>query len=130
MQKFIVVEEGGETEVEASDAAQAASEYVEDQYDASQIKKTIFVDVRVFASSDRITRKNGKVFSFVVQPEEPECSNGEHRWQDGPIFASGGSVAHTDTCAVCGMRRRVDGNGQNPEDGTQGHRTVEYLAAK
>lgn len=128
MKKFIVVEEGGETEVEASDAAQAASEYVEDQYHGS---RTIFVDVRVFAIGDRITRKNGKSFSFVLQPDEPKCSRkGEHQWEDGPIFASGPSVAYTDTCSRCGLRRRTDNNGQNPEDGTQGHRTLEYLDAK
>lgn len=129
MKKFIVVEEGGETEVEASDAAQAASEYVEDQYHGST--RTIFVDVRVFAIGDRITRKNGKSFSFVLQPDEPKCSRkGEHQWEDGPIFASGPSVAYTDTCSRCGLRRRTDNNGQNPEDGTQGHRTLEYLDAK
>lgn len=76
----------------------------------------------------------------ALQPDEPKCSAGSHAWcsphelvgglKDNPgVFGSGGGVRIKEVCRHCGTCRLTDTWATNPQDGTQGHETVEYFPA-
>ncbi len=63
-----------------------------------------------------------------VEPLEPECTEDDHRWVDGPIYSSGGGICYRDTCSHCGLAKRVDTWTTDPADGSEGHSSIAYIA--
>lgn len=112
--------EYGDVTIEATDAAEAAKAYAEGE--VGERRATVLLTVYVApAEGDDWERHKAQ-----IDPEEPDCEDVDHAWQDGPVRASGGGVAYTDTCAHCGLRRHVDTWATDPSDGSQGHRIVRY----
>jgi len=118
-------EDGFPVEVMAATAREAAELYAADEYSADD--RTVFANVLVAPAAELYA---GSWHKVQIDPEEPDCDDVDHAWQDGPVpvDASGG-VVYTDTCAYCGLRRHIDIWGTDPHDGTQGHRTVRYVPA-
>ena len=117
-------EDGSCVEVTAATAREAAELYAADEYSADD--RTVFANVLVAPAADPAA---GSWHKVQIDPEEPDCDDVDHAWQDGPVRSSGGGIAYTDTCAHCGCRRHVDTWGTDPFDGTQGYRIVRYLPA-
>jgi hypothetical protein len=117
-------DDGCGVEYVASTAQQAAEQFAADE--VGDIDRTVFVNVLVAPACDTAAAEWHKV---QVDPEEPDCDDVDHAWQDGPVRGSGGGIAYTDTCAHCGLRRHVDTWGADPFDGTQGYRLIRYLPA-
>jgi hypothetical protein len=108
----------------ASTAREAAELFAADVFSADD--RTGFVNVLVAPVGNAVAAEWHKV---QVDPEEPDCDDVDHSWQDGPVRGNGGGVTYTDTCAHCGLRRHVDTWGTDAFDGTQGYRIVRYLPA-
>jgi hypothetical protein len=117
-------EDGSPVEVTAATAREAAELYAADEVSADD--RTAFVNVLVAPVGNAVAAEWHKV---QVDPEEPDCDDVDHAWQDGPVRGNGGGVVYTDTCAHCGCRRHIDTWGTDAFDGTQGHRIVRYLPA-
>lgn len=116
--------DGTEFKYIAATAREAAELLAADEVSAND--RTVIVNVLVALAATPGATESHKV---LVDPEEPDCDDVEHAWQDGPVRGKGGGITYTDTCAHCGLRRHVDTWGSDPFDGTQGHRIVRYLAA-
>jgi hypothetical protein len=115
--------ETSEIEAEDFDAArEALAEWVGDNY--SPESKTYWV--RAYVTSPSGVRTFVRV---EVAPEEPDCFESEHEWIDGAVYGSGGGVCYRQTCEECGQVRRIDTWASDPQDGSQGHSSVEYLPA-
>jgi hypothetical protein len=117
-------EDGSPVEVTAATAREAAELYAADEYSADD--RTVFANVWVEPVADCAA---GSWHKVQIDPEEPDCDDVDHAWQDGPVRSSGGGIAYAATCAHCGLRRHVNTWGTDPADGSQGHRTVRYLPA-
>lgn len=117
-------EDGAPVDYVAANAREAAELYAADEYSADD--RTIFANVRVTPAADSTA---GSWHKVQIDPEEPDCDDVDHAWQDGPVRGSGGGVAYTATCAHCGLRRHIDTWGTDPHDGSQGHRVVRYSAS-
>jgi hypothetical protein len=75
--------------------------------------------------------------SHAFQPEEPECSEGEHDWQspyevlgglkENPgVWGKGGGIVSKEVCAHCGAYRITDTWAQDRSSGAQGLTEVTY----
>lgn len=73
----------------------------------------------------------------AMDPPEPECAAGEHRWispyelvggiEENPgVHGNAGGVIVTEVCALCGTRRTTDTWAQDPSTGEQGLTAVWY----
>lgn len=115
----------GESDIEADSAREAAEEYAR-ECDYEVDGKTILVTVNVEGfdgESERIV--------VALDPEEPACEEGySHYWQKDSNQGNGGGVIATDVCRWCGVQRTTDTWATNPDDGSQGHRTISYSAAR
>ena len=65
-----------------------------------------------------------------VDPIAPDCTEGEHDWQDENSYAYQGSsgigVSYWQTCQKCGCGKFYDSGAQRPQDGSQGHTLIRY----
>lgn len=111
--------EYGEDTIEATEAAEAAKAHAAEA--VGERRATVLLTVYVATGEGGWERHKAQ-----IDPEEPDCEDVDHAWQDGPVFGSGGGVVYTDTCAHCGWRRHVDTWATDPSDGSQGHRIVRY----
>ena len=130
---------GAEIEIQAQSSLDACQEYVESGDYAGG--KTVWVSVR----ATRLTRggkltDNTDCHTITVPANEPGCSESEHDWQspievvggikENPgVWGHGGGVIITKVCQHCGCYRITDTWAQNPENGEQGLRSVEYRDA-
>ncbi len=85
-------------------------------------------EVKIDRASHRVT----------IDPDEPDCVGGDgHAWaspvklvggiKENPgCWGHGGGVIIDEACLRCGCRRQTDTWAQDPTDGTQGLRSVEY----
>lgn len=75
--------------------------------------------------------------SHAFQPEEPDCSEGEHDWQspyevvggikENPgVWGKGGGIVSKEVCAHCGVYRITDTWAQDRNSGVQGLTEVTY----
>jgi len=131
----------------AESGAEAAQEYI-DGGDWGDPESTEWVTVHTWqvvvalsASGEYVTGTFGRESHMVaVEPEEPECPEGEHEWasdhsvvggcESNPgVFGSGGGVVITEHCRHCGTYREIDTWAQDPQTGTQGLRSVRYRDA-
>jgi hypothetical protein len=98
---------------------------------------TIFVSIQVVCDD---TDESASA-TVALDPDEPECSGGEHDWQsphhilggleENPgVFGHGGGVIIEEVCMHCGCARITDTWAQNPDTGEQGLRSVEYSEGK
>jgi len=79
---------------------------------------------------------------IALEPDEPECEDGEdHDWQspieivggikENPgVYGHGGGVTITTVCMHCGAERVVDTWAQDSSDGEQGLESVSYEPSK
>ena len=63
---------------------------------------------------------------ITVEPEEPRCTEFDHDWKSSGVYGHGGGVVEKERCSHCGMIRISDSWDQDPVDGEQGLRSVEY----
>jgi hypothetical protein len=115
----------GERDIEADSAREAAEEYARScDYDTDD--KTIFVTVAVKDSEG-----DSQSIKVVFDPDEPDCEDGyEHEWREDSRQGNGGGVIVVDECCWCGARRTTDTWATDPDDGSQGHRTIRYDPAR
>ena len=77
---------------------------------------------------------------IAIEPEEPECEEGEHEWvsplsvvggiaENPGCWGHGGGVIYTEVCLHCGAYRETDTWAQDRETGEQGLRSVTYRDA-
>lgn len=142
MNKYNCTDGHGDLEIEAETAKAAAREWAEtgDWGDRSQ---TLWITVRVTpldGEGEEIDDES-ESHTITLDPEEPECADGkEHDWQsplsivggckENPgVQGHGGGVIITCVCAHCGCYQIIDTWAQNPENGEQGLRSVEYKDA-
>jgi hypothetical protein len=138
MKDYICNDGNGEEEITAKTPEDAAQKYV-DGGDWGDSTETTFVSVCV-TPLDEDGEPNDdeqECITISVDPEEPECSGGEHDWQsphelvgglkENPgVYGHGGGVIITEVCSRCGAYRIRDTWAQNPENGEQGLHSVTY----
>jgi hypothetical protein len=85
---------------------------------------------------------NQESHKITIDPEEPECLEGqEHGWQsplslvggikENPgVYGHGGGVTISEVCMRCGCGKTTDGWAQDPSDGEQGLDSVSYESGK
>lgn len=81
-------------------------------------------------------------YTIRVDPDEPECSDGEdHDWQspleivggikENPgVWGHGGGVVIQEVCMRCGCGKLIDTWAQDPQNGRQGLTSVSYEPGK
>ena len=125
-----------ELDAETLEDARSAAEDLIRQGDYGSPQKTIWVEGHV-TWEDADGNEQSESVTVQIDPEEPECSNGEHSWQapyallgglaENPgVWGHGGGTISTDICTHCGCRRTEDSWAQNPATGEQGLESVEY----
>lgn len=132
----------------AEDAEDAAREYV-DGGDYQDDEGTVYVEVHAYRRGTVLDVDGDEVelildsewHTITVEPEEPECTSGEHDWQspheivggieENPgVQGNGGGVIIHEVCMHCGCGRTTDTWAQNPVNGAQGLTSVRYEAGK
>lgn len=118
---------GGEIEIEAEAAREAAEEYVADG-DWGDGDETLWIDVYVTPVVGGEPQEDERyAVTVTLEPDEPECHDGEdHDWKDGQVRGSGGGIAYTDQCQRCGLLRHVDTWHSRPDTGEQGMHYTRY----
>lgn len=121
----------------AQSGKEAAQEYV-DSGDWGVIEKTIWISVNTWQVNDDGEVVNESEHTIALDPEEPDCCEGEeHDWRspveivggikENPgVWGHGGGVIIKEVCMNCGCGKVTDTWAQNPEDGVQGLTSVEY----
>lgn len=139
-----------EMEFEADTGADAAQEYVDggDWGDGELLTATAWIRVRVADADtvdeyrdadddDDVDEPDWDWHTVGVDPDEPDCTDGEHDWQsplaivggiaENPgVWGHGGGVTISECCMRCGCRRLTDTWAQDPSTGEQGLCSVEY----
>lgn len=142
MTKYLCDDGNAEIEIEADSAEAAAQEYV-DGGDWGDRSETCWISVWVTPLDEegREIEDERERITVTLEAEEPDCDDGEdHDWQrpyevvgglqENPgVHGHGAGVIITEVCARCGKYRITDTWAQNPSDGTQGWRSVEYRDA-
>ena len=128
--KYRCSDETGNNIIDASSKREAAEKFVSGG-DYEPGDETYWVSVEV----------EGEIVKIPIYPQEPECQDEEwHDWQsphdilggleENPgVWGHGGGVTITEVCAHCGAYRITDTWAQDPVDGEQGLRSVEYRVA-
>jgi hypothetical protein len=142
MSKYLCDDGNAEIEIEANSAEAAAQEYV-DGGNWGDISETIWVKVYVTPIDEdgEAIEDGSETVTIAVDPEEPECEDGEeHDWrspysvlggtkENPSVWGHGGGVIIKSVCAHCGKYRINDTWAQNPENGVQGLNSVTYEGA-
>ena len=135
-------DDGNAEIVEEHDSAGGAAQSYVDGGDWGDGTATCWVKVwtwRMGINADgdivQIGRDSQKI---TVEPDEPECVEGqEHDWQspqelvggcdENPgVYGSGGGVTIYEVCMICGCGKVTDTWAQDPNDGEQGLTSTEY----
>lgn len=121
---YFHTDDEGRHEVEADCLMEAKTllrEWIEENYDRE--RKTYWVRAWVTTSAGE------RHFMRVeIEAEEPECADEDgHDYKTGRVYGSGGGVCWSEKCRHCGLEKRVDTWATDPCDGSQGHRSVEYV---
>lgn len=139
-----VVADDGNAPVEYdadTDPADAARQYVDDG-DWGTIESTTWVHVSTWrvgidADGDETDVGEGR-HTITLEPEEPDCLDGEgHIWKtpieivggikENPgVWGIGGGVICSAVCVRCGCTRTEDSWATDPSNGTQGHSSTSY----
>ena len=127
-------------------ADEAASRYVRDGDWGEEVGKTEWVSVSAYRKA-LVIDDDGDVdaetideeqFSVPLEPEEPDCIDGEvHDWkspieivggckQNPGVFGHGAGLIMVECCMNCGCKKTVDTWAQDPNSGAQGLTSVEY----
>jgi len=139
----VVVADDGNADVEYPGCShdEAAQEYVDDG--DWNCERPTWIHVSTW---DRYTlgdvtlddESSRQRHSVELAQEEPECTHDdEHDWrsphsvlggcESNPgVWGNGGGVIIREICRHCGCLRTTDTWATDPQDGTQGHRTVTY----
>lgn len=115
---------GVEERIEADTARDAAEEYIASG-DWPDESRTSLHAVQVRRADDD-SYSATETIVVAREPEEPECSADEHDWRTDGAIGHGGGTITDHTCAHCGCRRVIDTDA-SADDGSDGHRTVEYI---
>lgn len=140
-----------EVEIEADTTQEAAQQYVDDG-EWGEIEETSWVNVRVTGpmpeppefddASTHDDEPDNEWIKITLEPDEPECEDGEeHDWQspieivggikENPgVWGHGGGVTMTSVCIHCGTERVIDTWAQDMSDGVQGLESTSYEANK
>lgn len=136
--KFIVRDEYVSQQLEAEtmeEAVEQGKEWLSDgDWDRST---TLFLEAWVIEQDDHGGEIDREYIKAVLPAEEPDCVDGSHDWQspweilgglrENPgVWSNGGGVRITEVCMRCGCGKHTDTWAQNPNNGQQGYRTVEY----
>jgi hypothetical protein len=134
MSTYIVMAFGHEMEIKAKSPFAAAEAYVEQEPNDGD--RTILWRVQVAVAPRKVKglrpRPRAYDWFFVIpaSPVEPACSDSDsHEWDEGEVYSRGRGVIYTDTCAYCGLRKTINTWDQDPETGSEGHRTMRYSYA-
>jgi hypothetical protein len=130
--------------VDASDAAEAASAYV-DGGDWPEVESTVWHSITCWRAGLVFDGEDVEVDRYCVtretiaaHPDEPACTADDgHEWKsphsvvgglkENPgCWGHGGGVKTAEVCLSCGTLRHTDTWATNPCDGTQGHTSIEY----
>lgn len=130
-----------EIEIECGTAEEAAQEYV-DGGDWGEIEETCWITVYVWRDGidedGDVVKVDRGSHKITLQPEEPECSEGEgHDWQspyeavggikENPgVWGHGGGVIINECCVRCGCGKQTNTWAQDSEDGEEGLESVSY----
>lgn len=129
----------------ADSGRKAAREYVDGGDWGDRSDGTIWVRVSAWQEV-RSVDSDGQVVTgracedshtIALDPDEPECPEGEHDWQspheivggiksNPGVWGNGGGVIITEVCMRCGCGRHTDTWAQDPDTGEQGLRSVRY----
>lgn len=134
--KWHATDGNAEIEIEANSGLDAAREYVKGG-DWGERDKTQSVTVYVWQLDDAGERIEEERHKIALEPIEPGCTGEEHDWQsplslvggikENPgVYGHGGGVTIHEVCMRCGCGKLIDTWAQDPEDGEQGLRSVEY----
>jgi hypothetical protein len=147
MPTYLCDDGNAEVRIEATSAREAAQQYVDDG-DWGVIEETSWIKVYVEEvhgedeDGDEILGEREE-HRIRIEPEEPECTDDipdEHDWQspievvggiesNPGVWGHGGGVIIHEVCATCGAYRDTDTWAQDPQDGTQGLRSLTYRDA-
>lgn len=138
-----LLEDGEEYGACEAASAEEALQEAKSNVDASNydVTSTCWVRVEVVADEDEDYYEERASAKVALHPDEPECSESEHDWQspheilgglaENPgVWGSGGGVVIHEVCMHCGCERVTDTWAQDPVDGEQGLRSVEYEPGK
>lgn len=134
--------QGAIVEIQAESPRDAAQEYV-DGGDWGTIDETTWIDVGVteLDGPGGEPAYNHERITITLQPEEPECSNGEiHEWEspyevlgglkENPgVQGNGGGVICTTVCRHCGCYQIHNTWAQRSDTGEQGLESYKYQDA-
>jgi hypothetical protein len=121
-------------------ASEAAQKYVDDG-DWGEITSTVWISVSTYRKDADGEIYDEKGHTIAIDPEEPDCVDGEeHDWRtphsvlgglkENPgVHGHGGGVICKEVCAHCGAYKITDSWAQNPETGEQGLDSIEYRDA-
>ena len=132
---------GADIEIEAESTLEACEQYVSTG-DWGSDAKTTWVTCRAtpIGEDGEPDEADDESHTVEIEPTEPDCSGGEHDWaaphsvvggiKENPgVHGHGGGVICTEVCRHCGAYKITDTWAQNPENGEQGLRSIEYLDA-
>src|SRR5438067_469361 len=141
MKRYLCNDGNAEIEIAADSAREAAQQYV-DGGDWGVNQETDWVDVYVQEiDEDGEEVGDRQCIKIAIEPDEPECSDGnEHDWQsphsllggieENPgVWGHGGGVIITEVCVHCGIYRDTDTWAQDMSTGEQGLRSINYRDA-
>lgn len=84
--------------------------------------ETHWVDVAILDSRGNAV----ETVTTAIDPEEPDCTEPAHDWQDECVRGSGGGVRITETCRHCRRTKTTDTWAQRRDTGEQGLLSLEY----
>lgn len=136
----------GDAEItdEFNSGEEAAQDYV-DSGKWGEIESTTYITVTAWREGmddeGNMVRIDEMDHTIRIDPEAPECTDGEHDWRsdhdvvggckENPgVWGNGGGVVIWEACAKCGCGRRADTWAQNPANGEQGLESVNYEVGK
>lgn len=131
MTTWICSDSDDSVEIEADSRKEAAQKFVETG-DWEPEEKTYWVKVDVAFAGN-----NYESIKVPVHPKEPKCSEWEHEWhrpyeilggcKENPgVWGSGGGTVSHDLCQHCGVLKVENNWAQDPIDGEQGLRSIQY----
>lgn len=110
--------------IHAESAEAAARQYVDDgDYEITDHTRWFSIFVR---RADDADDDWPEVIKVAANPQEPTCSEGEHRWVQTDLSGIGGGVVVTEACEACGLQATYNGWAHDPVDGEQGLTSVSY----
>ena len=108
-----------EQKLTANSEIEAAEKFF-DGYDYDGPRSfTRWVTVSVWQLDEDGERINESSCKFTIDAEEPDCTEESHSWGEDIVTGSGGGVKIENSCKNCGLVKKLNTWGQDPEDGQQ-----------